>query len=176
MVFGYVIGAILLLILLTLIFKKWTKSFNLMWWNFLRKKSIIRVNSKFKLIPNEKIIIPMFSCYIVGKSPLSYNYFPRDVIVTNKRILIGFYTWPFLESFGNVNLWYESVKSPKSKKINKKVIRWMGGDSHIKKIYLNNDKKMGSNIKIELDYAKGIFSLTVYTKNAKKIYEIISKK
>lgn len=54
-----------------------------------RFRKNLKVSSSFELIPDEQIIFPMETCTIMMAGPVGFSIFTRDVIVTNRRILLG---------------------------------------------------------------------------------------
>ena len=142
-----------------------------------RKKILffkIKVESDFNKIDGEKIVIPMSPAVIYNQSPTSSGFFIRDIIVTNKRILIGFlvsFIFINTEKFGNLNFWYD--KQTDIKKDN--LLKILGSDSVIKEISYHQDKQRGDYIIIKPDFLKLPIYYKIFHKDAKKIYDLAQK-
>jgi hypothetical protein len=108
----------------------------------------ISSQDNLNLLPNEKILSKSTFSMITGIMPLGYSAFPRNIIVTNFRISLGFLnTIPFLykgkmeEKMGFMNLWNPNIKKiPEIKnevygiKSNSGLMNFLGSNTKIKDI------------------------------------------
>jgi hypothetical protein len=133
----------------------------------------IKKNPNLELTKNEKILIPECSCVIEIVSILSQEYFATNIIVTNKRLITGTTILPnFLEiKFGYQNIWKKSIENiPKLG-----VSKWQSLNLKPKNLFLGKSEA-GEYLEIGTRYG-GIMPVIyrVYSKNARKIMQILSK-
>jgi len=119
-------------------------------------------------------VFPLTPCYLEVRTPVTRKYYPRDVIITNKRILIGFLT-NFLisrkESFGQFNLWSpDAEKNP----LMEAPSTLLGGNSRIGKI--SSGTSEGEDfLEINIDYAIPT-SIRLFHPKSKDIVKLFNKK
>jgi hypothetical protein len=136
--------------------------------------SPLRIEPSFKTLDGEKQVFPLTPCYLEVRTPVTWKYYPRDVIITNKRILIGFLT-NFLisrkESFGQFNLW-----GPDAEKnlLMEAPSTLLGGNSRIGKISAGTSE--GEDyLEINIDYAMPT-SIKLFHPKSKDIAKLFNKK
>ena len=141
-------------------------------WN--RLKECMEINEKFGMIKGEKTVFPLTPCIIVERASFSYKSFPRDVIITNRRIVLGFYLsllfFKQKETFGTMNIWY--IK-PKSVPLGEGLGALSGmGERTVKKISSAKDD-YGPFITVDLETMPAS-SFKIYHPNAKEICALFS--
>ena len=139
------------------------------------KKDMVNVKPEFEMVKGEKIIVPLSPAYIRSFGLATLKYSARDLVVTNKRILIGFSNViGFKETFGEMNFWHpETTEIPKVKSEMGFLNDPLGGNTKINTIFLS---KNGESVKIILYWGPLPFLFEIYHPQAKKIYEIFSTK
>lgn len=134
----------------------------------------VEVDKEFELMKCEKIILPMTEAYVIGKSVASYSEYPREVIVTNMRILIGLYANLLFYrrvTFGEFNFWHKDAKNIPSTAAN-----LLGANEKIKNIEYGRDKERGGYVKLVPGKFSAIgYSFKIYHPQAKKVFDIFSK-
>jgi hypothetical protein len=138
-----------------------------------KSKSVMDVDPSLELGPGERIVFPATQCYIKESGGVSYGEYPRDVIVTNRRIVPGFYTSILIfeqkETFGQMNFWHPKIgQIPKTS-----VLDALGANTVIKTISCGSDKD-GDYVDLQLDYAIPN-SFRIYHPEAKRIFGLFSK-
>lgn len=136
---------------------------------FTSRKKFMKINTEFELIPEEKILFPITPVLIHKSRFLGYTMFSRDVIITNKRILIGVLNSVlFEENFGEFNLWHKNYSISDSTPSAKELTNLLGGNVNIKNITLDKDKKY---VEVQVEF---IFDtkIKIYHPNASEIYGI----
>lgn len=115
----------------------------------------ISYKNNLTLLPNEKRLSKSNLCLIKGITPIGYSVFPRNVVVTNLRITLGFLnTLSFFskgkmeEKMGFMNLWNPSIKKiPDIKndvynlKSNSGLMNFLGANTKIKDISYGTNSK-----------------------------------
>lgn len=136
---------------------------------FTSRKKFMKINTEFELVPDEKILFPITQVLIYKTRFLGYTMFPRDVIITNKRILIGVLNSVlFEENFGEFNLWHKNYSISDSTPSTKELTNLLGGNVNIKDIILDKNKKY---VEIQVEF---IFDtkIKIHHPNASEIYKI----
>ena len=133
----------------------------------------VKVKPEFSLIQDETIIIPMTTAWIVFKTVMLFAagamMYPRDIIVTNKRILVGLAIQPPLgglntiETFGTINLYRKGIDaSTFSRSFN------------IDDIQYGEHAKQGPFADVKLKSVLGYYKMKIYTPEARKIVQAFS--
>ncbi len=153
----------------------------------------LNVDSNFEILQGENIIIPLTPCLYIHRSPINYAENIRDIIVTNKRILIGFYTSIppykkklFQEIFGVLNFWHPKIQNiPLMEKnipfigklFRSKIIRrLMVGDFKIKDVFYELDSKRGPGVIMQILLWKIPIYYSIYHPRAREIYDFFKHK
>ena len=96
-------------------------------WERNKRTGMVVVDENLKLVKGEKVVFGITPCYVEAYLG-GFSHFPRDIIVTDRRIAIGFTVAalpPIKESFGKMNIWLsESLKENESGELG-----LLGGDS-----------------------------------------------
>jgi len=143
------------------------------WWAFHRDWSKLQVDPSFELVKGEKVIFPMTTCYVRMKSAYTWKYYARDVIVTNKRILLGFLTSLLLvnkETFGQANFWSPGLKKVP---ISSPMTGFLGGNSRIREISYGSEDGIPF-LRFEVDYPLPN-SITIYHPRSAEIYALFQR-
>lgn len=150
--------------------KKSRKELQLYNYEWQKKHFETKIHPKFDLVKGEQIIFPMEKCHIIGKTATSYSEYPREVIVTNKRILVGLRVFGLRVVFGKSNFWHKDAKD-----IPSVPTEILGGNAKIKKIEYGKDEN-GEYVNIIPEKYSAIGArIKIYHPKAKKIFEIFSK-
>jgi len=164
---------VLVFIVLISVIRHFTQGADTMWM-FAKMKEMgwYKVDPELELASGEKITYPVSAAYIKMSGFVGYSVMPRDIIITNKRVAVGFDILGIREVFGEMNLWQPSLKEiPKMKKENGE-ISILFGNSVVKEAVLSKDGKAarittpraGINVLIEIFHPK-----------AKEIVELLGK-
>ncbi|MCX6777957.1 MAG: hypothetical protein NT157_03655 [Candidatus Micrarchaeota archaeon] len=133
----------------------------------------LKVEPEFEKVEGERVLIPLCFCVIRMFGLASMSYEPRDVAVTNKRILIGFVAFGVRESFGDANLWHPSITNPPKVESKYRAISLLlGRDLRIDSIILGKDRE---SVKIIAFYKFLPALFEIYHPRAREIYEIFSR-
>lgn len=138
----------------------------------------IKKENKIELYNTEKILINQTPCLIIGTSLTSKNILPRNITITNKRIVIGIintasliYKGRITEHEGVMNLWHKNIKEipePKNYIISKELTKFSKANTHIQDIALGqNGKDKFIIIKPKIIYPMFI---KIYHPDSEKIY------
>jgi hypothetical protein len=114
-------------------------------WQFSKIKELgwYKVEPELKLVAGEEIVHPLSPAYL-RMSAAGYSFMPRDIIITNKRVAIGFNVLGAKEVFGEMNLWRPSMaKIPSVEKKYTGILAFLG-DGRVK------EAKVGRNGKAAL--------------------------
>ena len=153
-------------------------------WESMKKGNLftlgkaMEINDSFEKIPGENIVFPLTPCFYSAVQALSFTKTVRDVIVTDKRILIGFHTSiPLLqkETFGNANLWRSDV--PEIPKMSSSIAKILGGDSKISKISYEERKEGAETagfLKVSVSSGALWADIDIYHPKAKEICGLFS--
>jgi len=162
-----------LLILLINIVDYLTRGLTTMWM-FTKTKDIgwYKVDPALDLAPGEEVIHPISAAYIRISGLAGYSVMPRDIIITNMRVAIGFDIFGIREVFGEMNLWQPSLKTiPHIKKRNAEPLN-LFGDAVVKEAVLSKDCKAAL---ITASQAKINILLEIFHPKAREIVELLGK-
>jgi hypothetical protein len=148
-------------------------------WEKVKESGWNKTNPDFKLVKGEKIAIPLTAAVIKTKNITSFRIYPRDIIVTNKRILIGFKWFGMKQTFDEMNLWHPGIGDNPEYEGRLPFGEQLGGNSKIWGVELKEvlDKKGPydwDSVKLSLKYGPVPISFTIYTPHAKRIHGIMS--
>jgi len=150
------------------------KDFLLGEWSEFKKTGHVKISGDLKLVKGEKVIFGITPCYIEASS-IGFSYFPRDIIMTDRRIAIGFteaiFFLPIKESFGMMNIWYsEKLKENESGAMG----AVLGGDSVASMVKIN--EKDGEKIlDVEVKFGPLNTHYRIYHPYAAQIEELYRK-
>ena len=140
----------------------------------------LEVDESLVLAKGEQVMMGPVEAVVETAGGPSYSLYPRDIIVTNQRIAIGFLNMlnPMekKEIFGDYNLWFNEAaragRSPSGKEFSD-ITNALGGEMVVKGAVLKTDGKMP---KVEI---KGksvlLFTIVIYSPQAEKIMEILKR-
>jgi hypothetical protein len=156
-------------------------------WEDMKKQTLygilpkMQIDESFSLTENEKILFPLTPCFYSGRAPFSSNQTVRDVIVTNKRILLGFHT-SFIsinkESFGSANLWFSSTPNASAEDLLTKSITSAVSNVKIEEFAYKEAKEGDEAVGfLRLTYKRGPVNvdMDLYHPKSKQIYDYLSK-
>jgi len=169
---GSLFALALLIIALVNAYDYFTKGARTMWmFDKTKQTGWYKVDTALEMVPGEKITFPVSPAYIRMSRLAGYSAMPRDIIITNMRVAIGFDYFGIKEVFGELNLWRPGLKAiPKTKKKYADMAPF--GDVAVKEAVLGKDGKsalvtvlqMNMNIMMEIMHPK-----------AKEIVELLGK-
>lgn len=136
-------------------------------WEYDKKIGKVKVDENLRVVEGEKVIIGLTPCYVEAYSIGGFRYYPRDIIVTDRRIAVGFFSL-FNESFGKMNIWFsERLNGSESGEL----LGLLGGDSVASsmKIIDTNGKK---NLKAEVKHGPLNITFMIYHPNAERIEKL----
>jgi hypothetical protein len=148
---------------------------SLEFWALMRR--FIKADDSFPLAPGERIVMPLTPC-VIQMSDLSWM--TRDVIVTNKRVLVGFLFTPLLEIFGTRNYWFVG-DIPELESRYPLINLLSGGDYSVSRIGAGSQNLVGDFL--ELFYGVSLplgappwpSKVTIYHPRAKEIRDLFAK-
>lgn len=152
-------------------------------WNWFGLTKGMKIDTGFQMIPEEKIIFKSIPCFLRLRSGLSFSTTARDVIITNKRILIGFHIsifWYQKESFGEMNLWRSNLANIPTVAFTSSLgslTNFLGGNSRINDMaYVEKHEKGGVIGILKLRLSSGMLKSNVelYHPNAQEIFKVFS--
>ncbi|MCX6771258.1 MAG: hypothetical protein NTX79_04340 [Candidatus Micrarchaeota archaeon] len=165
---------VLLLIVLVNAVEHFTRGAYTMWM-FAKMKGVgwYKVEPELELAPGEEITYPISAAYIrMSGFALGYSAMPRDIIITNKRVAVGFDILGIREVFGEMNLWQPSLKEiPNMKKENGEIPS-LFGNSIVKEAMLSKDGKAAL---VTASQAKISILIEIFHPKAKEIVELLGK-
>jgi len=149
-----------------------TKGARTMWiFDKTKQAGWYKVDTALEMVPGEKITFPVSPAYIRMSGLAGYSAMPRDIIITNMRVAIGFDYFGIKEVFGELNLWRPGLKAiPKTKKKYADMAPF--GDVAVKEAVLGKDGKSAlvtvsqMNIKMQAE---------IYHPKAREIVELLGK-
>ncbi|MEM2137566.1 MAG: hypothetical protein QW568_00575 [Candidatus Anstonellaceae archaeon] len=151
------------------------RDFSLWQWTFWRK--FITIDQNFKMIKSERIVVPLTPCLVRSSvwflTSISVGEGPKDIIITNRRIVMPFLIFGVKEVFGEFNLWHPEIgKVPETPSRTWGIRQFLKGDVPIKKISL------GVEGALEIEVAGSGFKAKylIYHPRAAEIYRIFSNK
>ena len=138
-------------------------------WEHNKRTGMVLVDENLKLVKGEKIVFGLTPCYIEGYS-VGFTHYPRDIIVTDRRIAIGFTVAalpPIKESFGKMNIWFsERLKENESGELG-----LLGGDSVPSSVKIN-DKNGEKALDVEIKHGPLSVLYRIYHPKAAQIEEL----
>ena len=170
---GQVFVPLLLFIVLANAAEYFTKGAFTMWM-FTKMKNIgwYKVDPALELAPGEKITCPMSAAYIRMSRFGGYSVMPRDIIITNMRVAMGFDFFGIREVFGEMNLWQPSLKAiPKTKQRYADILGTFG-NAVMKGAVLSKD---GKAARITASQAGMDTLIEIFHPKAREIAELLGK-
>jgi hypothetical protein len=148
-------------------------------WESMKKIKMTKVILNYSLLPGEKVLFKLTPCYIETFSPMSFSFYPRDIIITNLRVLVGF-TSSFLimqtETFQDFNLWKPSLKkAPKYKGFLGPVGSVLGGNMVLSKVSLGKHPKLGDYVNLQAKYVGNVEVHIFHPESKKVVTEFLKK-
>ena len=112
-------------------------------WMFAKMKNSgwYRVDPALELAPGEKITYPISAACIKISGFVRYFKTPRDIIITDMRVAIGYDVFGTKEVFGRMNLWKPGLKAMLEKKKGYGGMANPLGDAIVKSAELSKDGK-----------------------------------
>lgn len=143
-------------------------------WKFSKMKELgwYKVEPDLELVAGEKILYPLAPAY-VRMSAAGYSFMPRDIIITNKRVAMGFDVFGVKEVFGEINLWQVGMSAiPQTKKKITGGVLAPLGSVKVKEAKLN---KSGKAVLITVNQLGISILIEIFHPKAREICEILSE-
>ena len=171
---GQVFVPLLLLIVLVNVAEHFTRGAYTMWM-FAKTKALgwYKVDPALELAPGEKITYPISAAYIrMSGLALGYTAMPRDIIITNMRVAVGFDILGIREVFGGMDLWQPSLKAIPETKTKYADILNAFGNMSVKQAALGKD---GKSARVTASRAGVDILMEIFHPKAREIVELLGK-
>jgi hypothetical protein len=135
------------------------------------RKSRMRFGG-LELEGDERILVPLTTCF--GSRAHDYRLSVMDVIVTNRRVALGYdgiFSLYFNVVFGKINYWYKDVPPKEGFDAIKSLF---GGDFRINRLSYEPDDS-GGFVALFIPLNGMLFPLRLWHPRAKEIYDLIPK-
>jgi hypothetical protein len=130
------------------------------------------VDSELELAPGEEITCSISPAFVRMTGLAGYSTMPRDIIITNRRVAVGFDVLGAREVFGEMNLWQPSLKKiPKMKKKYSEILSPLG-EIMVKEAVMSKDGKAAL---ITASQAGISILIEIFHPKAKEIVELLGK-